>query len=372
MKKLFALVLAVMMIATMSVTAFAATNEGGDTSINVKGTYVAAQGAGEKISVDVEWAGMEFTYTEGTAGEWLPNEHKYAANAAGAWSDNKGTVTVTNHSNVAVTATLSFAPAVDGVIGTFDKNTLALASAENTAVAEAPNDTAQFGISGAAITETKDTLGTITVAIAAYAGSSDSGSSGDDEGDEGDVIVVTTAQQLTEALAAGGNIKLGGSITLEEFVIINNRVNLDLNTNTLTVQESKLALNSELSVRNGTIQSITNKAIMCNSNSILTVDNCTISSPDYYALYMSGATAVVTNSILNGGVAVKTGGTGETVSTLTAVDDVIITNIAEKYTSGLSVDTGCTATVGFDPTSILSSYNEGTSTYNGDGTWTVN
>ena len=48
MKKIFALILAVMMIATMSVTAFAAENTGGDTTINVKGTYTGAQGAGDK------------------------------------------------------------------------------------------------------------------------------------------------------------------------------------------------------------------------------------------------------------------------------------------------------------------------------------
>ena len=180
MKKFLAIALAVVMMMALAVPAFAADTspktvgtDGGTATINVSGTYVGAQGAGDKISVDVAWEGMEFTYTEGVAGEWLPNEHKYAEDAAGSWSTNKGTITVKNHSNVAVTATLSFSSAVDGVIGTFtessgtaDDNVLALATAENTTVAEAPTATAQFGISGAAITETKDTLGTITVTIA--------------------------------------------------------------------------------------------------------------------------------------------------------------------------------------------------------------
>lgn len=177
MKKIFAILLAVAMLATMSVTAFAAesaTNDGtSNTTINVKGNYVAAQGAGEKISVDVAWEGMEFTYTEGAAGEWLPGQHEYAADATGSWSTNKGKITVTNHSNVAVTATLSFSTNVEGVIGTFTEasgtendNVLALATAEDTELANAPTAIAEFGISGAAITETKDTLGTITVAIA--------------------------------------------------------------------------------------------------------------------------------------------------------------------------------------------------------------
>ena len=49
---------------------------------------------------------------------------------------------------------------------TENDNVLALATAVGTEVANAPKATAQFGISGAAITETKDTLGTITVTIA--------------------------------------------------------------------------------------------------------------------------------------------------------------------------------------------------------------
>ena len=178
MKKLFTLVLAIAMIATMSVTAFAAENPatsyGGDTTINVSGTFSAATGSvGEKISVNISWDEMNFTYTAGTKGEWLPGEHKYGDDTAGYWSTNTATITVVNHSNVAVTATLAFASAVDGVIGTFTEtsgtendNVLSLATAEGTEVANAPTATAEFGISGAAITETKDTLGTITVNIA--------------------------------------------------------------------------------------------------------------------------------------------------------------------------------------------------------------
>lgn len=166
MKKILTLILALAMVMSLSVTAFAATSTGGDTTINVKGTFKTDGAAGEKISVDVAWEGMEFTYTEGAAGEWLPNEHKYADDAAGYWSTNKGTITVTNHSNTAVKATLTFDADVDGVVGTFDKTELQLDTAVGTEVNAAPSATAEFGISGAAITENKDTLGTITVTIA--------------------------------------------------------------------------------------------------------------------------------------------------------------------------------------------------------------
>ena len=169
MKKIFALILAVMMIATMSTTAFAAetaTNEGGNTTINVEGTFVAAQdGAGTKISVDIAWSGMEFTYYGGVEDAWDPSIHDYK-DTEGYWSTNKGTITVTNHSNTGVTATLSFTPAVVGVIGTFDESVLTLPTAVGTDVTAAPCADVEFGISGAAITETVDTLGTITVTIA--------------------------------------------------------------------------------------------------------------------------------------------------------------------------------------------------------------
>ena len=60
----------------------------------------------------------------------------------------------------------------DGVVGTFTEasgtandNILNLATAEGTAVADAPTASANFGISGAAIDANK-ALGTITVTIA--------------------------------------------------------------------------------------------------------------------------------------------------------------------------------------------------------------
>lgn len=181
MKKIFALILAVMMIATMSVTAFAAevTKDGGTATITVNGTYDASEGAGETISVLVAWDAMTFTYTAGAAGEWLPDEHKYADAAEGSWSTDTATITVTNHSNVAVTASLAWTQntALTGNItgtftedsGTANDNVLALASAAEgeslNNVNKAPTASAEFGISGDAISA-DGTLGTITVTIA--------------------------------------------------------------------------------------------------------------------------------------------------------------------------------------------------------------
>ena len=140
--------------------------------ITVTGVYQAGTTAGEKISVDIVWDAMDFTYTAPSQGTWNPANHTYEGATEGGWSDNTPAITVTNHSNVAINATLDFTPAVDGVVGTFTEasgtendNILNLDRAEGTEVANAPTATANFGISGAA-SDADKSLGTITVAIA--------------------------------------------------------------------------------------------------------------------------------------------------------------------------------------------------------------
>ena len=65
MKKLFATLLAVAMLASMSVTAFApddtVTPAGGRKHISVNATYVAGAFTPDVISADTEWGAMEFT-----------------------------------------------------------------------------------------------------------------------------------------------------------------------------------------------------------------------------------------------------------------------------------------------------------------------
>ena len=148
----------------------AAGNE--DREITVNGSFVPGTAADEIISVDVAWEAMDFTYTGASQGTWNPVTHAYEGAIEGGWSDNTPAITVTNHSNVAVNATLSFTANVTGVVGTFTEvsgtendNILELATAEGTEVENAPTASANFGISGAAIDADK-ALGTITVTIA--------------------------------------------------------------------------------------------------------------------------------------------------------------------------------------------------------------
>ena len=174
MKKTLSIILALVLALSLSVTAFAAENNGtSSTDITVNGTYIpSTSSADETISVDIVWDAMDFTYTGASQGTWNPATHTYDGATEGGWSDNTPAVTVTNHSNVAVNATLGFTADVTGVVGTFTEasgtendNILNLATAEGTEVANAPTATANFGISGAAINASQK-LGTITVAIA--------------------------------------------------------------------------------------------------------------------------------------------------------------------------------------------------------------
>ena len=201
MKKIMSFALAIMLVATMSVTAFAAEdtpsktidNNNPNASIPVKGTYQSGSGAtGEgTISVDVSWSAMEFTYTGASQGRWDPDFHQYEEIPA-SWSTNKGTITVKNHSDVAVTASYEF-KATTGldVTGTFytkgegDNYTAQKSNEQNFELEsavdkqrdnneedkdETPRKTIYFGITGGSIDKSYNTegngLGTITVTIA--------------------------------------------------------------------------------------------------------------------------------------------------------------------------------------------------------------
>ena len=68
MKKRFAALLAGAMLASLSVTAFAAENTGATpTEITVNGKYTPGTTTGEIISADIAWDAMDFTYSQRTA-----------------------------------------------------------------------------------------------------------------------------------------------------------------------------------------------------------------------------------------------------------------------------------------------------------------
>ena len=326
--------------------------------ITVTGVYQAGTTADEKISVDIVWDAMDFTYTAPSQGTWNPATHAYDGATAGGWSDNTPGITVKNHSNVAVNATLGFTPDVTGVVGTFTEasgtandNILELATAVDTEVSNAPTATANFGISGAAIDADK-TLGTITVTIK---------------------NAIDTYEELQAAVNAGGTVKLGGDITLESSLNIEaaTPVVLDLNGHTITGSGRSVCvwlLSGSCTIRGGSITATGDNAVYNYSKSgTLMIEGCTIRT-DRSALYSGADDAVTTvkNSTLISDIAAIFCESG----TISLEGTVNLSG--KKYTintmnGNVTVVAG---TYNFDPTSYVDT-DTYTVTDNGDGTWTV-
>ena len=339
-------------------------NGKGKYNIEISGTYTPGAVADEIISVDVAWEAMDFTYTGASQGTWNPVTHAYEGAIDGGWSDNTPAITVTNHSNVAVNATLGFTANVTGVVGTFTEasgtendNVLELATAEGTEVANAPIATANFGISGAAIDADK-TLGTITVTIAKN--------------------VIDTYEKLQAAVEAGGTVKLGGNITLGNDVILavssSVPVILDLNGYTLTSNSNapiQVQPDVICTIKNGTVTNTADRMEAISNFGTLTVQNCTLNANDSYPLYNNCITTV-TDSTLNGNY------NGNSICNQQAYSDTVTLTLSGTmcmaggiYNSyAASVVTILPGTYNFDPTSYVDA-DTYTVTDNGGDTWTV-
>ena len=166
MKKILAMLLAVVMLLAMSTTVFAEELESHD----VKGTYVVGGTEQTVYSVDIAWGAMEFTYTDAFVGTWNAATHSYDGATEAKWIASGNTISVTNHSNAEVKVKLSFA-AVDGlttVTGSFDKAELTLPTAEGKALNAAElTGTATLTLSGS-LTEaykTQAKIGSVTVTL---------------------------------------------------------------------------------------------------------------------------------------------------------------------------------------------------------------
>ena len=371
MKKFLSVILALAMALSLSVTAFAAeTNEGSSpTEITVNGSFVSGTAGSSVISVDIAWDAMDFTYTAPSQGTWNPVTHTYEGATEGGWSDNTPAITVKNHSNVAVNATLGFTADVAGVIGTFTEasgtandSVLELATAEGTTVENAPTATAKFGISGAAI-DANQQLGTVTVTIAKAVETA---------------TIVTTFAELQTAVNAGGTVKLGGNITLGNDVILavgsSVPVILDLNGYTLTSNSNapiQVQPDVICTIKNGTVTNTADRMEAISNFGTLTVQNCTLTANDSYPLY-NNCIATVTDSTLNGNY------NGNSICNQQVYSDTVALTLSGTVNTeggiynryAASVVTVLPGTYSFNPTSYVDA-DAYTVTDNDDGTWTV-
>lgn len=173
MKKLLAIIISSVLLIAVMPTAFAVSpieSINGQDSKSVKGTYEAGGLTQTVYSVDIKWGSMEFKYTDLTEGTWNPADHSYDGTVNAVWSCVEGAnkITVINHSNAPVKATLSYTPesAYSEIGGTFSNNELTLPTAVGTANDSAPQKDAALTLNGALKKDTaNEKIGTVTVSL---------------------------------------------------------------------------------------------------------------------------------------------------------------------------------------------------------------
>lgn len=105
MKKTIPLMLAVILLLSMSVPARAAAPVSDD--CDVVASYVEKTAETPVISVTIEWEGMAFTYEAASDPVWNAETHQYEEQKGG-WKEGVGTITITNDSDMILKAGLAY------------------------------------------------------------------------------------------------------------------------------------------------------------------------------------------------------------------------------------------------------------------------
>jgi len=226
MKKFLAMFLAFTLVMSMNVTAFAEIVQE-PVDAEVSATYVPNENdVRVEYAVDIEWSNLSFTYQEG-AKRWDTTKHEYVdmEGSEGRWDESKAVITVTNHSNAAVSAAPEWKASepfanVDMVFKGADGSdinggfplVLESADLENKEVIGTIHVTPAGHLDESAIQTTK--IGVITITINKVS----------------DTIYVSDEEGLRAAVAEGGNIELLNmiEITQEEEIVITEDVSLNL------------------------------------------------------------------------------------------------------------------------------------------------
>ncbi len=160
-------------LALTPVTVFAAsdtlTEKDKNHNIDVRAKYVDGAVTPDVYSMDVVWGAMQFTYETSGTREWDPSSHEYTGTIAGAWAATGNTVTVTNHSNKAVTVVFAYAKSTgfDGINGKFSVTSETLSAGVEGDVDGADSVSTTLTLSGTLasnVTEFRK-IGFITIAL---------------------------------------------------------------------------------------------------------------------------------------------------------------------------------------------------------------
>ena len=94
----------------------------GSKEIDVKAKYSVVSNTPASYSIDLSWTDMTFTYTRTDTHIWDPLTHTYKTGSKSGWDKTRGSITVTNHSNVDVQVEVEYLPEPDTGIKGILKN----------------------------------------------------------------------------------------------------------------------------------------------------------------------------------------------------------------------------------------------------------
>lgn len=174
MRKILSVLTVLAMLFTLSCPAFAEENsstvgQNGSQNIDVTAKSVVSSTTTDCYSVDIQWTDMTFTYESSESKTWNASDHSYSSTTTSGWDKTEASITVTNHSNVAVEVIITYTPTEGtGVTGTLRSNTASLTAGEEGKYDSAASMTAVLTISGtptAAVTADGVKIGSITVTV---------------------------------------------------------------------------------------------------------------------------------------------------------------------------------------------------------------
>lgn len=166
-RRLLAVLFSVVMLVSMTPTAFATTSPTQD----IIGSYSGDAGT-PVYKYSYSWSSMKFEYRAGNSGTWNPDTHQFTGGAsAGGWYPvaNSNDITVINHSNGPITVKLTFTPKKAGMKFAFSKNNFVLPTAVGTTPDNAPSESLFVGPTddcpGLSAGDTDVVLGTVTLNV---------------------------------------------------------------------------------------------------------------------------------------------------------------------------------------------------------------
>ena len=176
MKKFLALVIVVAMTLTLAVNVFAETSatkeslgqQEAEVNVTVTGTSIPTN----VYYVVVDWSDVDFTYNLTASSGWgnINNKHDYSSDGTSSWVKSTGNVTVTNHSNAAISVKAALTLVENtGVTVEIEENADTVAKSVAAAVEGTEWDSAAsatYAITASGTPKATGKVATVTVTIA--------------------------------------------------------------------------------------------------------------------------------------------------------------------------------------------------------------